>query len=754
MASRGADQSSDFSDLLQKSSGVQDFLSKAVARLARLLGSDACSLFLFDTGTQRLTLRATVGLNPKAVGQISLSLDEGLVGLALREQRVVRETQPADNPQFKLFPEVKEEQYRSFLALPILRGTVPLGVLTLHDRQPKGFEETHVRHLRDLASSLGAALGDAQMLFDVAQPDGRPGPAEATAPKADLIRGRASAEGIALGNAVLLGDGPGNAYLTLPPDVSYRVDRPGFQKALKRSLDQVEALQKETERTLSDVASLIFSTHLLMLKDDSFSGIMDDLVAAGTPAPAAVVQVVNQYVDVLGKSPSPLIKEKVQDVKDLGHRLLRNLRQTEHPEGDYSGQVVVAEELLPSELVKIAAQHAEGILLFGGGASAHVSILAKSLEIPVLFSDDRALFTIREGDFLVLDGYAGTVLVNPSPSVTTQFRQQVLHQKEVAAQALTVRDRTLTTDGQAIRLLANVNLLSDLPTAKRLKAEGVGLYRSEFPFIIRNDFPTEEEQFKVYRQLIEGMEGKEVVLRTLDIGGDKVLSYMPQSSESNPFLGLRAIRFSLRNIAIFHEQLRAMLRAGHGHELRILFPLISSLDDFREAKGHVEDCVRQLAQAGVPHNNSPLIGAMIELPSACEVAGELAAESDFLCVGTNDLVQYLLGVDRTNEAVSNLYTAHHPAVYRTLQRVIRAAVNHDTPISICGEIAADRHMIPFLLGAGIRKLSLNPKLLPQVQNLIEGLSLRFCQVHAEKLVQMGSVADIHSYLGMETIEKP
>ena len=750
-----ATQNSDFSDLLHKASGVQDFLRKAVGRLAKRVGSDACSLFLYDHVSQRLTLRATEGLNPKAVGVISLSLEEGLVGLALREQRVVRETQPVNNPQFKLFPEAKEEQFRSFMALPVFKGSTPLGVLALHDRQDKGFDEAQVNRLRDLASSLGAALGDAQMLFDVAQPpEPRTPSPDGPVQRAELIRGRATGDGVALGQAVLLGDGPGNAYLVLPPDVSFHETKSSFQRALKRSLDQIEVLQKETERTLSDVASLIFSTHLLMLKDDSFSGTMESMIGAGTPAPAAVVQVVNQYVEILGKSPSPLIQEKIQDVKDLGHRLLRNLRKIDHPEGDYSGQIVVAEELLPSELVKIAAQHAEGILLFATGASAHVSILAKSLEIPVLFSDDKALFTIREGDFLILDGFSGVSYVNPAPSVTTQFRQLSRHHKEAALQASAMHDKTLTNDGQAIRLLANINLLSDLPVAKRLKAEGVGLYRSEFPFIIRNDFPTEEEQYKVYRKLILEMEGQEVVLRTLDIGGDKVLSYMPPTSESNPFLGLRAIRFSLRNISIFHEQLRAMLRAGHGHELRILFPLISSLDDFREARGHVEDCVRQLAEAKVPHNAHPLIGAMIELPSACEVAGELAQESDFLCVGTNDLVQYLLGVDRTNEAVSNLYTAYHPAVYRTLQRVIRAAVNHDTPISICGEIAADNYMIPFLIGAGIRKLSVNPKLLPQVQNFIEGLSLRNCQVHAEKLVQMGSLAEIHSYLGIEAPTKP
>jgi len=745
---------SDFSDLLQKADDVQDFLDKAVGRLAKLVGSDACSLFLYDTLTQRLTLRATQGLNPASVGRVSLGPGEGLVGQALAEARIVLETRAAEHPQFKLFPEVDEDAYLSFLALPLLKGGAPLGVLTLHDRKDRGFDEAQVSRLRDLASALGAALADAQMLFDLASgPAAEPAPPAPETPKADQIRGRATGERMAIGTAVLLGDGPGSALLNLPPDVDYHQDRAAFQRALKRTLDQVEALQVETEKTLSDVASLIFSTHLLMLKDESFSGTMDGLVAGGLGAPEAVVQVVNQYVVLLGRSPSPLLQEKVQDVKDLGHRLLRNLRRAERPEGDYTGQIVVAEELLPSELVKIAAQHAEGILLFGGGATAHVSILAKSLGIPVLFTEDRALFTIAEGDLLVLDGVGGTAWVNPPAAATAQFRQLVLAARDAAGLGQSVHDRTLTTDGHAVRLLANVNLLSDLTVAKKLKAEGVGLYRSEFPFIIRNDFPTEEEQYKVYRKLLTEMEGKEVVLRTLDIGGDKVLSYMPQNSESNPFLGLRAIRFSLRNIAVFHEQLRAMLRAGHGHELRILFPLISSLDDFRQAKGHVEDCIAQLAAAGVAHNAQPHIGAMIELPSACEVASELAQESDFLCVGTNDLVQYLLGVDRTNEAVSDLYTAYHPAVYRTLQRVIRAAVNHDTPISICGEIAADSHMIPFLIGAGIRKLSINPKLLPRVQRFIEGLDFRQCQVHAEKLVQMGSVADIHLYLGIEPTEQ-
>ncbi|MEI8095960.1 MAG: phosphoenolpyruvate--protein phosphotransferase [Spirochaetales bacterium] len=745
----------DFASLLEQSSGLQDFLRRAVDHLGDLFAVQACSIFLYDAANQRLTLRASSGLNPEAVGVLSLGIDEGLVGYALREQVPVLEVNPQSNPQFKPFAEVQEDQYHSFLAVPILKGTTPVGVVTLHDRATAAFGERQVRELREMTSALAASLENVQMLFDLKAGADEPDLPSLPKVKPEVIRGRGASEGIAIGSAVLLGTTGINLYLELTPGETYHSNLQSFQTALSRSIGQLEELQIETERKLTDVASLIFSTHILMLKDSSFSGSMEEeIVLRRLPAAEAVVKVVNQYVDIFRKSPSTLLKEKIQDVKDLGHRLLRNLNQGELPDGDYYGQIVVAQELLPSELIKIAAQHAEGMLLFGGGASAHVSILARSLGIPVIFTDDKSLFLITEGDQLVLDGIIGNVYLNPKPEAMDQFRQVKAAYAEAQLHASLVHEGTHTRDGIKVKLLANVNLLSDLAIAKRLKAEGVGLYRSEFPFIIRNDFPTEEEQYKVYRTIITEMAGQEVVLRTLDIGGDKVLSYMPQSSESNPFLGLRAIRFSLKNIAVFHEQLRAMLRAGEAHELRIMFPLISSLDDFLEAREHVFACIAQLRTAGQPHNPKPLIGAMIELPSACEVANELALEADFLCVGTNDLVQYILGVDRTNEEVSNLYTAYHPAVYRTLQRVVRAAVNHNTSISICGEIAADPYMIPFLLGSGIRKLSVNPKLLPGVQKLIEGLSLRECQVGAEKLVHMGSIKDIHHYLGIPSAEKP
>ena len=746
-----------FADLLADSANLQDFLKRSLDRVIRALKADAGSIYLYDESERRLVLRATQGFDKKLVGKFSLGLNEGLVGLTLREQKPVREARGRDNPAYIVVPALKEEDFQAYLSVPILRGTSPVGVIALQNRQAAAFRDEDVRLLRELGAQLSTALENIQLLLDaqqVQQVKDSADKASNVLTRPELLHGRVASDGVAIGKAVLLGTAEANLLLSSPNLSFYHESLKSFHQALRRSIEQVESLQKDMETRLADVASLIFSTHILMLKDESFSGEMELLIKAGTSAPSAVVSVVNRYIEIFHSSPNVRLREKIQDVKDLGHRLLANLNRDERDDGDYIGQIVVAQELLPSELVKISAQHAEGLLLFGGGASAHVAILAKSLGIPVLFTEDKALFQIVESDELVLDGYQGNIYINPTQAVREHFLQQKRSLEDANRQQSTVLETTETQDGHLVHLYANVNLISDLPLTKKNKAEGIGLYRSEFPFLIRNDFPTEEEQFRVYRKLLDEMAGKEVILRTLDIGGDKVLSYLPPSSESNPFLGLRAIRFSLKNEAIFHEQLRAMLRAGEGHDLRIMFPLISSLDDFREAKAHVLDCLRQLLREGIAHNDHPLVGAMIELPSACEVASELARESDFLCVGTNDLVQYLLGVDRTNEAVSNLYTAYHPAVFRTLNRTIRAARNHDCPISICGESAADPKMIPFFIGAGVRKLSVNPKSLPEVQKVVTQLSVRDCQVLSEKLASLGTIREIQQYLGIPTVSSP
>ena len=503
------------------------------------------------------------------------------------------------------------------------------------------------------------------------------------------------------------------------------------------------------EERIADVASMIFSAHLLIVKDPKFSGAMIDLIRSGIPPEAAIAQVVTEYSNLFAGSTNPRLREKEQDVKDLGRRLLQNLRAGEEAAADYAGTVIIAGELMPSDILKLSAQRAEGLLLVSGGVTSHVAILARSLHLPMVIAENRRLFSLAADRKILLDGDQGTITIDPAPEVVRSYQELAVAHREAEEHAAQMPDITWTSDGERVRIFANINMLSELKVAHRLKAEGVGLYRSEFPFIVRNDFPSEEEQYRVYLRILSEMEGKEVQFRTLDIGGDKMLSYFPNASESNPFLGLRAIRFSLRYKEIFTQQLRAFLRAGAGVELRIMFPLISSVDDFIEARDVVRECLEQLKKDGVAHNDKPKLGAMLELPSAVEIADELADEADFLSIGGNDLVQYILAVDRTNEHISDLYLSHHPAVLRALKRIAAAVLAKNKPLSLCGEMAADPKMIPFLLGIGITTLSIEVRLIPRVHQFVSELNMAEARTKASALLRMGRISEVAAALGIQ-----
>jgi phosphotransferase system enzyme I (PtsP) len=494
---------------------------------------------------------------------------------------------------------------------------------------------------------------------------------------------------------------------------------------------------------LGDVASLIFNAHLLILKDEGFSGEMRKLVKQGTPADRAVTSVVNDYIGLFSKSKNPRLQEKVLDVKDLGHRLLRNIQQHSEDEGDYSGQILIAKELLPSDVLKFAAQNVEGIVIVQGGITAHISILARSLRVPMVFVENEAILDIADGTLILIDANQGTLFLDPTPAVLKQYDSLVNRQEN---ERLSVSDETFTADGTKIKLLSNVNLLSDIEFSIENKAEGIGLYRSEFPFIIRNEFPSEEEQRRIYERIFQGMEGKEVVLRTLDVGGDKKLPYHQHDEEANPFLGLRAIRFSLKNLPIFKQQLRAMLRAGVDRKLKIMFPFISSVDDFLEAKEVMKECIKELSAEGIPHNGRPKVGLMVELPAAVEIIDELADVSDFFSIGTNDLIQYLLAVDRTNESVSSMYVCHHPAVLRSVYRIVNSAINNDVDVSVCGDMALNEDMLKFLVGIGVRKISIDPQQIPRVQAFLTGLHTEQARQHARKLLRFGTLREVNHFL--------
>jgi phosphotransferase system enzyme I (PtsP) len=742
----------ELSGLFEKSRDLNDFLQTVVSVVAYHMAAAVCSVYLYEEDEQELLLVANQGLNPAMVGTLRMKRGEGLVGLALKELRIIRDGNVSRNPFYKFIPGSDEERYQSFLAVPILRGLTRIGVLVVQDPQRDYFTENDQKALQAIAAQLATAIENARLFMSLyALEQNAPSDLASAGPAVgapSFYKGVVGSGGFAWGRAAVLGRI--DSYLRLSEAMARRVCSVGeFHEAFRKSVQQIESLQLELEENFADVASMIFSAHLLILKDSQFSGEMLRLMEEGRSPQQAITEVVNGYVAMFAKKTNPLFQEKVQDIKDVGHRLLHNLLTDSQISEDYRDEIVIAGELLPSDIVKLATQHAAGLIMVGTAVTSHISILARSMGMPVVLVDDEAIYQVPDGCRVLLDGNLGSVFFNPDDEIIQKYEESLAAHQDAAEIGATIRKESHTLDRVRVRLLANVNLLNELPLALRYKAEGIGLYRSEFPFIVRSGFPSEEEQFRIYRTLFKEMENRPVTLRTLDIGGDKMLSYFPTVSETNPFLGLRALRFTLQNKEIFVEQLRAMLRAGEGADLRIMFPLVASVDEFLQARDIVRECCEELARQGVGYNSEPKLGPMIELPSAVEVASELAQDADFLCVGTNDLVQYILAVDRTNESIAHYYVPHHPAVLRSLKRVADAGRKHQIPVSICGEMAGDPQMLPFLIGIGVRHLSMDIRRIPVVQAALRKINSRRAVRQAEVMLSMGRIADLTEFLQRE-----
>lgn len=731
----------ELSSLFEKSSSLDDFLQSAVSVVAYHMQAAVCSIYIYNDQEATLTLRATQGLKPEAVGKVTLKAGQGLAGTALKELRPIRAGRAAKDPSFYSVKGIDEERYEAFLAVPIRRGLTRVGVLTVQDPQPDYFDEKDEQALGAIAAQLATVIENATLFQELHR---RPEPGKGGKRKQpQMIRGRPAAPGVAQGGVLFILFGRAGRFEP-PTQVPKKLTLEDFDRALKETERQLKALQRQADEELSDVAQLIFNAHLLILADDGFSGEIRKSIMDGVSPVEAVVDIVNRYTDIFSASSNTRLNEKIHDLRDLGHRLMANLVGTGPEQGDYSGHIIIADELLPSDVLKLAAERAEGFIV-QGGVTSHNAIICRSLQKPMVMIDPQQMSLFVEERPVLIDGDQGTIYIEPSKEVLREYDEHRQAVRDLEG-GEPVQEQTETADGSRVKLMANINLLSDLKLARRYRAEGVGLYRSEFPFIIRNAFPSEEEQYRVYRRIVESMEGSEVTFRTLDIGGDKVLSYQGGVEEANPFLGLRAIRFSLLHKDIFSEQIRAMLRAAVGSRVRIMFPLIASLDDFLEAREVVYSCMRDLSARGDQFNETVQVGIMVELPSAVELIDELSHEVDFMSIGTNDLIQYMLAVDRTNDLVSSLYLSYHPAILRAVERVISTANKHGKDVSICGDIAGDLRLIPFLVGAGITKLSVPPRRIPELQRAIGTLRVEQAVYTARRMLACSRIAEVEKVL--------
>jgi phosphotransferase system enzyme I (PtsP) len=726
----------ELSAIITDASDLGAMLQKIVDTAAVHMEADVCSVYLFDDAGQELVLRATRGLLPISVGNVRLRPGEGLTGLAFSERRPISEADAPSHPSYRYFPGIGEENYRSFVAVPILRGRRPVGAMTLQSKQVGHFSAEDVQVFRAITMQLATTIEMARLLLTLETPRASIAPAS-TLPDLRFVPGQIGAEGCAMGEVVIIRQPSLAEIRALMGSVTLAL--PDFRRAVATTEKQLEHLETLAGERLSDVTSVIFSAQLLMLRDQTWLGAMEEQIAAGTPPAEAVYRVILNYVELFDRMDNAYMREKRYDVMDVGRRLLGNLSGHRNVESRLEGRIAIAAELLPSDVLKLGLEKVGGIVLLSGGVTSHVAVLARSLDLPLIFVDEPRLLKIPDGTRVVLDARQGNLYVAPSAEVEQRFREQEESRSSVHQLAEGMREETHTADGMRVYLLANINLLADVEVARLYKAEGIGLYRTEFPFMIRNDLPSEEEQLRIYRRLVEGMPGREITFRTLDVGGDKVLSYFDYAAEANPFLGLRSIRFSLRHRDVFLQQVRAILRATHDIEVRIMFPMISSPDDLAAATDVVDECRASLRREGMPACQHVQLGMMLEVPSVLEMMDELSQCADFFSIGTNDFVQYMLAVDRTNVNVADLYVPHHPAVLRGLHRAIAGALRHGRDVSVCGDMAHDPRFVRFLLGIGVRKFSMSPRYLPRVQEAIFATRLGEAQSFAQRLLSESSV---------------
>ena len=736
----------ELANLIIGSTDIQGFLQQTVEMVARHLNADVGSIYLYDDATRDLVLQATIGLNPSAVGRVRMKSGEGLVGITYASQQPICEDRASSHPNFKYFKEADEDPFESFLAVPIHRGNEKIGVLVVQHEQTGYFDEIDVMAMRAIASQLTGAIENARLMMDQNRQTA-PSREDDLLERLRFVKGKTASSGIAYAPVTVL-KADHESLFSHRPDSEFVTSPQDFLKALETTKQQLTDLQDRLAQRLPESAALIFEAHFMILKDARFVDAMLAKIEQGTSVPGAVRDVAGHYIDLFSSASSAYLQEKAHDIKDLARRLLNNLRKETAKETDHAqDRIVIAQQLLPSDLLKLASEDVKGIVLVSGGVTSHVAIIARSLKLPMVIADHIDLLELPDDMPMLLDADIGSIYADPSETIIQRFDSHNQAQKAEDNAARPILAKTRTRDGESIKLLANINLLSEIKLAKDLNVEGIGLYRTEFPFLVRSNLPSEEEQYLVYKRLCDEMGDKEVTIRTLDIGGEKLLPYFGGAKEANPELGLRSIRFSLHHRDVFLQQLRAILRAGaDAGNLKILFPMISAIDEFRQARQAVEEAMAGLARQQLPFHGAPALGAMIELPAVLDIIDELAKEADFFSIGTNDFIQYMLAVDRGNERVSAYYQPYHPSVLRSLHRIIQAAVKAQIDVTICGEMGYEPAYIPFFIGAGLRTFSVDPYFLRAVQDKIVNLSASEATAYARALLAESTLEGIQQIL--------
>jgi phosphotransferase system enzyme I (PtsP) len=717
---------------------LPDALEIIVRRVRDATGTEVCSVYMRDPDSDRFVLQATEGLNPEQIGVASLAAGEGLVGLVAEREEPVNLDDAESHSSFRFLPDLGEERYHSFLGVPIIHQREVLGVLVVQQTDQRRFDESEEAFLVTMSAQLAGVIAHARVTGAVGLGilAGEGGSAK--------VNGVAGAPGIAIGTAVVVS--PSADMYAVPSRQSS--DRRKELRAFKQALDCVRAdIQVVADNLGSELSPedhALFDVYIGILDDSTIGTEVAGLIKAGEWAQGALSQVMIEHIRHFERMEHSYLQERAVDVKDLGTRVLAYLQESDQEERVYpDGTILVAEELTASSLGEVPRHKLAGLISVRGSGNSHVAILARAMGIPTVMGAVDLPYTRLQDRELIIDGYNGTVHLNPPPELKQRFQHVLDQDKALSRDLEALRDEPcVTLDGRRMPLWVNTGLMADVTRSLEQGAEGVGLYRTEVPFLLRDRFPSEEEQRQIYRNQLEAFAPRPVTMRTLDIGGDKSLPYFP-IEEDNPFLGWRGIRVTLDHPEIFLAQIRAMLKANEGlGNLRIMLPMICNTAEVDEALDLIHRSHRELLQEGLS-GELPLIGVMVEVPAAVYQARALARRVDFLSVGSNDLTQYLLAVDRNNSRVADLYHTLHPAVLQALADVAQACQAEGKPIGICGELAGDPEGAVLLLAMGYDILSMNATSLPKVKKALRNISLSEAQQLLAEVMLLEEAGEIH-----------
>ncbi|MEH6470677.1 MAG: phosphoenolpyruvate--protein phosphotransferase [Halopseudomonas sp.] len=724
-------------------------LAVIVERIQQAMKTQVCSVYLLDPATEEYVLMATEGLNPEAVGKIRLALSEGVVGKVATRAEPLNLEDVACHPAYRFISGSGEELFHSFLGAPIIHQRKVLGVLVVQQKQHRRFDESEEAFLVTMSAQLAGVIAHAEVTGGIGVNH------DATRIRQDArFDGVSGAPGVGLGTAVVIAP---PADLDAVPDqqaddIDAELQR--FRSALSRVRHDIKVVGRSLARRLKGEEQALFDVYLRMLDDNALAGEIEQQIHQGQWAPGALRRVVQSHVHQFELMEDAYLRERATDIKDLGRRVLACLQEnvSNTPTQFPDKMVLVAEELTPAMLGEVPIDKLVGLVSVLGSGNSHSAILARSMGIPTVMGAVDLPTTIVHNKPVIIDGFSGRLFVNPSIKLTSYYDDILLEETLLTKGLEQMRDLPAETlDGHRIPLCVNTGLVTDVGLALERGAEGIGLYRSEVPFMIREFFPSEAEQVESYRRQLEPFAPNPVTMRTLDIGGDKSLPYFP-IEEANSSLGWRGIRVTLDHPEIFLVQVRAMLLASKGLDnLRIMLPMVSCVVEIDEAVALINQAFEELVDDG--HQLiQPEIGVMIEVPAAVYQVRNFARRVDFISVGSNDLTQYLLAVDRNNPRVAELYNSYHPAVLTALLQIVVEAHKENVQVGICGELAGDPVGAILMLAMGYDVLSMSSTSLGKVKSAIRGITLDQAQLFLDTALSFDEPKSVQQALGKMLVD--